>query len=919
MFVSDLTPIFIDSYRADFNELFVSTEAFIYSADVLNKHHVLVVTGAPGMGKTFMCQQLLLKLYDEKQCEPFQPNAPMEYMELCVPSTRQTFLIDDAFGATSFSQVKYEGWVSMFPKMYHQVMTMNTYIIFVSRQNILKSHITALQNYDIFKYVVNLSDDKFQLTERNKEDIFDNHAVKFNVRTKYQDVKATAELDHHSANRIPIPDPIGYPQCVRMFCSMPDIATESSRTFFQCPMKFLCNLIGSYREDDPLTYCVLVLMFMNDGKLPLQALHPAHKPSDNMMWCLHVCELDDSKARSLRKTADNLCGTFLLVDNDCFVFQHKSIMDAVTFDIGKMYPSDILDRCSLQFFLERVFTRDTAPINTECVITLQPAMFPQMCSRLTQELMKCLKHRYSSQSYKDNTDFPEESEDEYECDGEPLDEFELDSPDLSIDVFSKEYGEATILESADATGLEPEILSISETFDDANNEYDDDFLSRHKTIMLRSLASHPVFRDYAFIRTFLEHLIKTDNLHLLLTSVLRRSEHPTFMFFIALSGQSAVVREIFASFKNKFKETLDAVLYAACNSGSLAAIRVLLAAGAKADCRTTSDPDDVRFNNCWHACTWWGNTRSCTTLMHAGYSGNVEVVNCIYHNLVCQQLDMVKYLNMKGSRSMTSLHWSVKSRGEENMVQFLLDRGADVNVENEWNQTPLHLSVEGGQIAALRGLLKAGADPNAKDDRGQSPLHWGALWGNEDIVRELLDGGADISSVDDQGKTAMHLCASDGNAKTMRVLMNGKVQVNAKDNHGRTALHMAAASGDKDTVSVILQAGADVNSKDMDGRSALHWTALGGKCETSVQILLDKGADINTKDNWGQTSLHLNALMGHEAAVKLLVHMGADIAIRASPSWQCLAGIQYTLVTPFDVAILYNHTRVAEFLRTKML
>ena len=55
--------------------------------------------------------------------------------------------------------------------------------------------------------------------------------------------------------------------------------------------------------------------------------------------------------------------------------------------------------------------------------------------------------------------------------------------------------------------------------------------------------------------------------------------------------------------------------------------------------------------------------------------------------------------------------------GDVNVVQKLLDAGADANVvdtEQFYDQTPLSLAIESGDEDMLRRLIAAGADPKKK-------------------------------------------------------------------------------------------------------------------------------------------------------------------------------------------------------------
>src|SRR5262245_25144564 len=50
-------------------------------------------------------------------------------------------------------------------------------------------------------------------------------------------------------------------------------------------------------------------------------------------------------------------------------------------------------------------------------------------------------------------------------------------------------------------------------------------------------------------------------------------------------------------------------------------------------------------------------------------------------------------------------------------------------------------SGESGQLELVDLLLDAGADPRARDDGGLPPIHSAALFGNVEVVADLLDRG----------------------------------------------------------------------------------------------------------------------------------------------------------------------------------
>lgn len=127
------------------------------------------------------------------------------------------------------------------------------------------------------------------------------------------------------------------------------------------------------------------------------------------------------------------------------------------------------------------------------------------------------------------------------------------------------------------------------------------------------------------------------------------------------------------------------------------------------------------------------------------------------------------------------------------VVQALIEQGADVNVRTPDGETILHQNVFGGKVEIVELLLAAGADFNAKNLDGETPLFIAAYKGWKEIAGLLLAKGADV---------------------------------NARDNANKTPLHTAASQGKKEVVELLIAKGADVNAVKADGISILSATCI---------------------------------------------------------------------------------------------
>ena len=91
---------------------------------------------------------------------------------------------------------------------------------------------------------------------------------------------------------------------------------------------------------------------------------------------------------------------------------------------------------------------------------------------------------------------------------------------------------------------------------------------------------------------------------------------------------------------------------------------------------------------------------------------------------------------------------------DEELLKKLLSLGINVNSNDEFGQTPLHLAIDSAfedaiyiydtekkivepDLKLIKLLVENGANPYKKDNNGQSPLDWAIRRKNNEFIRKL--------------------------------------------------------------------------------------------------------------------------------------------------------------------------------------
>ncbi|MBI4027674.1 MAG: ankyrin repeat domain-containing protein [Verrucomicrobia bacterium] len=173
---------------------------------------------------------------------------------------------------------------------------------------------------------------------------------------------------------------------------------------------------------------------------------------------------------------------------------------------------------------------------------------------------------------------------------------------------------------------------------------------------------------------------------------------------------------------------------------------------------------------------------------------------------------------------------SAATVGDLSLLGFLLGKGMDVNARtgrsssaNASGTTALIAAVKAGQEEAVDLLLKKGADVEVESPEREKPLLLATARGHASIARKLIARNADINAPGPGNRSfPLAEAAKSGNIELVNSLLErNQASLNSVDEDGHDALYHALSAGHVAVVELLLKKGASPNNRVADRMGAL--------------------------------------------------------------------------------------------------
>ena len=181
-----------------------------------------------------------------------------------------------------------------------------------------------------------------------------------------------------------------------------------------------------------------------------------------------------------------------------------------------------------------------------------------------------------------------------------------------------------------------------------------------------------------------------------------------------------------------------------------------------------------------------------------------------FKNILEKKKDIRKTINDVSPEDGRTLLTRASFGAHIRFVKYLVDDlGADVNLADKDQITPLMEAAASENIAVVKYFMEKKADVNTTNKLGADALTIALASGDPELATILLKNGANANlKWNKKGLTHLMNAARNGHSDVVSVLIAHQARINDQDDLGNTALHYAAAQGFKEIVNELLRAGA---------------------------------------------------------------------------------------------------------------
>lgn len=753
----------------------------------LAEHIMISFVVKPGLLKNSLSNNSNSSMKDNYINEKDRPlyecvyvNSPEEWYMKVHSDKKQIVIIDDIFGVASTSFHKIEPWIPHLEKIVDTVKTnlRNTLLIVTLHKHQYDKLPLYIRKKRLFR--------KESLVDlvTTKESSWDNSTIMEKTCENY-DMK----LDWKDRESLQYDKVIeGYAIKYRLFAAVKSFHMEG-RAYFTNTEREFENVIQKVYSFDKISFYTLAVAVLFDGKLDLdKEVFEQYSDREQKIFKELIEPLNvppDVNLGKMRYAATLLNGAFFSPRQlHCWVFCHEYVMHLVAESINRKIPKKIVELCSYDFLMERLRTGNYYGSKMESSLTVWQKEHSELAQRLTYEILSGNVRPVASHPALNNENFCKDFFVFMEEMGSLLPVAQQKGPhNRSLFFWAAYYGqEATVkqyLTNEELKDLREQqwfqeelapalfaaccantiaagrmvklLLESGAPIDSVDNLDEEDLLELYGDDVVDLLKLNPTLMHIAAQFALGDTIKALKEKGLDIEAELPDGYRPLHLAVRNLDESAARVLMDMKCELDAATPTGHTPMHEAFLCGHDSLIRSLHYSG-RDRLRNLKMPSNVSTLFA-AACLGKKETVSSVALTTNDYRGNsvFDPWPPLAEAAAQGDLETVRYLvennkadiNQSGLSGWTALHLAIVFYQDE-VVTFLLSKGADVHCKTSNKLTPLHLAAEGGYVDIIHELLQKGALPEARTSQGEFPITLAAKGGHANLIEYFVEEGIEL-------------------------------------------------------------------------------------------------------------------------------------------------------------------------------
>jgi ankyrin repeat protein len=261
--------------------------------------------------------------------------------------------------------------------------------------------------------------------------------------------------------------------------------------------------------------------------------------------------------------------------------------------------------------------------------------------------------------------------------------------------------------------------------------------------------------------------------------------------------------------------------------------------------------------------------------------------------LAFRRWDVAKFLLKKGCDvtkpsygHATPLHVAASFDAPDELLALLLKLGALIDPLDDCDHTPLCYAASAGDERVVDWLIEHGANVARGQERSSTPVYCALARSHTELASHLIDRG---------GKSTLHQAVQCNHLARARQQLNAGANPNLEgDPHQlESPLFTAIWRDDSDMAAILLEFGADPNQQDetfqgrhgmVGGNASLHQAVCKGSAKM-VKLLLAHGADPDIGNAEGMSPIELARSKDRIHLVNLMeTHLDKKLSLTVTES-----------------------------------